>query len=251
LKNYRPPEWLTSTKPKKSPYVPQMGDEVVYFRQGHELYISAVKVNNVYDLDEQTLPWNNPSLQIGVQEFCRVIGMKVEIKPPRLVCLRLGVIDQITGKLTDTKFSIKYHDMLHVVDFVILRQFYQRAIEKNWRSKDRFRCIIDDNWYFGTIEAKKPYQDEYPDSDFLCLKITWDSGDQEHLSPWDLEPLSGVNARKTKPAREITMPFNGEGVPVTPDEMKLLLYQPERDEWPGEGRDYECERILQGEFEIN
>lgn len=33
---YKPPEWLSEVIPKKAPYYPQMGDEVVYFRQGHE-----------------------------------------------------------------------------------------------------------------------------------------------------------------------------------------------------------------------
>ena len=123
-----------------------MGDEVVYFRQGHELYVDAVRASKAYDLDEQSLPWETHS-HIEVTECCKVIGMKVEIRPPRLVCLKLAIIDEKTGKLTGVRFTIKYHDMAHVVDFVILRQFYEKAIEKNWRPGDRFRSIIDDNWY--------------------------------------------------------------------------------------------------------
>lgn len=241
---YRPPEWLTSTKPKKSPYVPQMGDEVVYFRQGHELYVNAVKNSKAYELDETSLPWNTH--EIDVQEYCRVIGMKVEIKPPRLVCLKLGIIDEKTGDSTGVKFSIKYHDMPHVVDFVILRQFYEKAIQKNWRPADRFRSIIDDNWYFGVIESKTPFQEEYPKSYFQCLNVFWDSSDKEALSPWDLEPLCGVNARKTKPVASAAVPENGEGLAVTSEEIKDLLYSPTMNEWPGVGRDYECERILNG-----
>lgn len=42
-----------------------MGDEVVYFRQGHELYANAVKQYKVYELDEKTLPWSRNS-QIDV-----------------------------------------------------------------------------------------------------------------------------------------------------------------------------------------
>ncbi len=240
---YRPPEWLTSTKPKKSPYVPQIGDEVVYFRQGHELYAKAVKNFQAYDLDEQSLPWHTHKL--NVEEHCRVMGLKVENRPPRLVCLKLGVIDQNTGKVTNTKFSIKFHDMAHVVDFVILRQFYDRAIEKDWRAKDRFRCIIDDVWWTGVIEAKKPFQDEHSDSYFQCLQTTWDNGENEQLSPWDLEPLCGVNTRKSKTATSATA-NSAEGSPVTAEELKSLLYVPEEDEWPAEGRDAECERILKG-----
>lgn len=113
--------------------------------------------------------------------------MKVETKPPRLVCLKLGVLEEKTGKQTGLKFSIKYHDMPHVVDFVILRQFYQKAIERNWRPKDRFRSIIDDKWYFGVIESKVPFQEEHPQSHFHSLNVLWDSDDREALSPWDLE----------------------------------------------------------------
>jgi hypothetical protein len=248
---YRPPEWLTSTRPKKSPYVPQMGDEIVYFRQGHELYANAVKMYKEYDLDEQSLPWHTHKL--NVQEYCKVIGMKVEIRPPRLVCLKLRVIDPVSDKVTNTKFSIKFHDMAHVVDFVILRQIYDKAIEKDWRAKDKFRCIIDDVWWIGVIEAKKPFQDEYPDSNFQCLQITWDNGESEQLSPWDLEPLCGTNARKAKTASassactstSLNNANSVEGLPVTAEELKSMLYSDE-EEWPGDGRDSECERILKG-----
>ena len=65
---YRPPEWLTSSKAKRSPYVPQIGDEVVYFRQGHELYAEAVRSVNAYEIDESSLPWS----LVEVQEYCKV-----------------------------------------------------------------------------------------------------------------------------------------------------------------------------------
>jgi bromodomain and WD repeat domain containing protein 1/3 len=66
---FRPPEWITSTKPKKSPYVPQIGDEVVYFRQGHEIYAEAVKQRQTYELDEQSLPWNKQSIGVSYNPF--------------------------------------------------------------------------------------------------------------------------------------------------------------------------------------
>jgi bromodomain and WD repeat domain-containing protein 1/3 len=169
--------------------------------------------------------------------------MKVVIKPPRLVCIKLGVIDEKNGKLTGVKFSVKYHDMPHVVDFVILRQFYEKAIERNWRPNDRFRCIIDENWYFGSIQAKNPFQEQYPRSPFQCLTVLWDNNDVEAMSPWDLEPLS-INGRKSKPAAAV--PADGGGILITADELKSLLYTPEPDEWPGVGREYECSRILNG-----
>lgn len=36
---------------------------------------------------------------------------------------------------------------------------------------DRFRSVIDDAWWFGTIESQEPYQPQYPDSLFLCYNV--------------------------------------------------------------------------------
>ncbi len=38
-------------------------------------------------------------------------------------------------------------------------------------SGDRFRTVIDDAWWFGTIENQEPYQAEYPDSLFQCYNV--------------------------------------------------------------------------------
>ena len=56
--DFKPPEWLTRKMPQFSPYVPQIGDIVMYFIQGHELYINEVKEKKMYEIDEKTLPWN-------------------------------------------------------------------------------------------------------------------------------------------------------------------------------------------------
>ena len=63
---YLPPEWLTGTIPRKTPYVPQMGDELMYFRQGHELYLQAVEKHKSYKLGSNiSLPWHkNPQLRV-------------------------------------------------------------------------------------------------------------------------------------------------------------------------------------------
>lgn len=156
----------------------------------------------------------------------------------------------LKGTLTGVKFSIKYHDVDNVPDFVILKQFYDLAMEKNWRAKDRFRCIIDDRWYLGTINVRKPFEDTYPDSQFQCLNIEWEDGQPDMLSPWDLEPLAGggANVRKSKPVLAADqLPTNGEE--VTADELKALVYVPSDVhgvEWPEHGRDEECLRILAG-----
>lgn len=91
LYEFHPPVWITDTTLRKSPFVPQMGDEVrqkplwgggaressvvavnihfplqvMYFRQGHEAYIEAVRRNNIYELNPNKEPWRKMDLRVG------------------------------------------------------------------------------------------------------------------------------------------------------------------------------------------
>lgn len=62
---YRPCEWLSETRPRKSPYYPQMGDEIVYFMQGHQLYLNMVDIKNLYEVSAKELPWNKISIRVS------------------------------------------------------------------------------------------------------------------------------------------------------------------------------------------
>uniref|UniRef100_A0A8C1AD00 Bromodomain and WD repeat domain containing 1 n=1 Tax=Cyprinus carpio carpio TaxID=630221 RepID=A0A8C1AD00_CYPCA len=229
---FRPSAWITDVIPRKSPFVPQMGDEVIYFRQGHEAYVDAVCRTNLYPINLDRQPWKK--MELRDQEFVKITGIKYEVSPPTLCCLKLTQIDPGTGKITDRSFSIKYHDMPDVIDFLVLRQSYDDARNRAWRSNDRFRSVIDDAWWFGTIVCQEPYQSEYPDSLFQCFKVKWDNGEIEKLSPWDVEAI----------------PENGTsesaGVPVTDEEMIDILYKSQEGEWGKKGRDQESARIITG-----
>ena len=63
---FKPPEWLTETQPKRAPYFPQMGDELMYFMKGHESYVRAVTNRDIYPVDSKTLPWNKPDCTVNV-----------------------------------------------------------------------------------------------------------------------------------------------------------------------------------------
>ncbi|XP_010188294.1 PREDICTED: bromodomain and WD repeat-containing protein 1 [Mesitornis unicolor] len=230
-----PPVWITDTALRRSPFVPQMGDEVIYFRQGHEAYIEAVRRNNIYELNPLKEPWRKVVLRD--QELVKIVGIRYEVGPPTLCCLKLAFIDHATGKHTDKSFSIRYHDMPDVIDFLILRQFYDEARQRNWQASDRFRSIIDDAWWFGTVLGQEPYQPQYPDSHFQCYSVKWDNGEIEKLSPWDMEPVPD----------NVDQPEElGASVSVTFDEVEKLLYKPQEGEWGMKSRDEACERIISG-----
>ncbi|XP_036755176.2 bromodomain and WD repeat-containing protein 1 isoform X1 [Manis pentadactyla] len=235
LYEFHPPVWITDTTLRKSPFVPQMGDEVIYFRQGHEAYIEAVRRNNIYELNPNKEPWRKMDLRD--QELVKIVGIRYEVGPPTLCCLKLAFIDPATGKLMDKSFSIRYHDMPDVIDFLVLRQFYDEARQRDWQSCDRFRSIIDDAWWFGTVLSQEPYQPQYPDSHFQCYIVRWDNTEIEKLSPWDMEPIPD----NVDPPEEL-----GASISVTLDELEKLLYKPQDGEWGQKSRDEECERIISG-----
>ncbi|XP_017375057.1 bromodomain and WD repeat-containing protein 3 [Cebus imitator] len=229
------PQWILDTIPRRSPFVPQMGDELIYFRQGHEAYVRAVRKSKIYSVNLQKQPWNKMDLR--EQEFVKIVGIKYEVGPPTLCCLKLAFLDPISGKMTGESFSIKYHDMPDVIDFLVLHQFYNEAKERNWQIGDRFRSIIDDAWWFGTVESQQPFQPEYPDSSFQCYSVHWDNNEREKMSPWDMEPIPEGTAFPDEV---------GAGVPVSQEELTALLYKPQEGEWGAHSRDEECERVIQG-----
>lgn len=157
--------------------------------------------------------------------------------PPTLCTLKLTQIDPGTGKITDQSFSVKYHDMPDVIDFLVLRQSYDEARNRVWTPNDRFRSVIDDAWWFGTIVCQEPYQPEYPDSLFQSFKVKWDNGETEKLSPWDIEAI---------PENALQPESVGAGVPVTDEEMNDILYKPQEGEWGVRSREDESMRIIAG-----
>ncbi|EEC15316.1 WD-repeat protein, putative, partial [Ixodes scapularis] len=212
-----------------------LGDDVVYFHQGHQMYVQAVKRCRTYRIKDRAQPWVRHKLR--EQELLRVLDIRYELCPPvHLCCLRVVPIEPNRGQVDGTPFVIRYHDMPDVIDFLVLRQTYDQAMRCNWKPTDRFRSIIDDAWWLGTIDTQAPLQLEYPDSMFQCCIVTWDNGEAERMSPWDFERID--------PSR---MPEStGGAVPVTPEERSRLCYRPRSNEWPRCGRDAFCERLVQG-----
>ncbi|XP_056588592.1 PH-interacting protein isoform X1 [Triplophysa dalaica] len=235
LEEWLPSPWITDTMPRRCPFTPQMGDELYYFRQGHEAYVEMAKKNKIFSINPKKQPWHK--LELREQELLKIVGIKYEVGLPTLCCLKMAFLDPDSGKLTGGSFSMKYHDMPDVIDFLVLRQQFDNARQRNWMIGDRFRSVIDDAWWFGTIESQEPYQAEYPDSLFQCYNVCWDNGDTEKMSPWDMEDI---------PNEAVFPDELGLSVPLTEEEQKALLHKPLEGEWGTRTRDEECERIIRG-----
>ncbi|OCT78331.1 PH-interacting protein isoform X2 [Xenopus laevis] len=235
LEEWLPSAWITDTVPRRCPFVPQMGDEVYYFRQGHEAYVEMAKKNKIYRINPKKQPWHK--MQLREQELMKIVGIKYEVGLPTLCCLKLAFLDSDTGKLTGGAFTMKYHDMPDVIDFLVLRQQFDEARRRQWSIGDRFRSVIDDAWWFGTIESQEPLHQDYTDSLFQCYNVCWDNGDTEKMSLWDMELV---------PDNAVFPEELGTSVPLTEGEVRSLLYRSLDGEWGCRSRDEECDRITAG-----
>lgn len=76
--SYKPSEWLSETMPRKAPYYPQMGDEVVYFRQGHQLYMNAVNAKKLYEINIKDIPWKQMHINVSyVQTSIIILALNI------------------------------------------------------------------------------------------------------------------------------------------------------------------------------
>ena len=67
---FKPPDWLTETVPHKAPYYPQIGDEIMYFRQGHENYVRMCKHRKAYDINpKKNQPWHKTDLRVSIMFY--------------------------------------------------------------------------------------------------------------------------------------------------------------------------------------
>lgn len=68
--------------------------------------------------------------------MARIEDITFENMPPRLCCLKLVLLNP-ASKQADT-FTVKYHDMADVIDFIVLRQNYDQAMFYEWKPGNFF-----------------------------------------------------------------------------------------------------------------
>ena len=245
---FQPSPWLSEPMPRKSPYFPQMGDVLVYFKQGHERYLDLVRSRKVYNVNMKEQEWMRRK-HVADPSIVRVLNVNFVLRPPRLAVLRLALLNPHTLEESGETFTIKYHDMNDVVDFLVLYNTYKASTARGgaggisgegraWKNGDRIRCMIDDCWWKGTVHRVE-YHDANKRSPFLSIFVHWDNGEKENLSPWDVEALTQDN-EKIK-----------DGAPVTEEQLKAInLYQPTDGEWNGIGRETDSRRISEALSEV-
>jgi hypothetical protein len=219
--------------PKKSPYFPQINDEVVYIPFGHKLYNEEVKRRRLYKI-------TNTNKYIKSHFDTKVIAKVVQIKfviesNIRLVILSLREMSSKTSISTNKQFNVRYHDMENVIDFIVLRKCYESSYSTTkWKPGDQFRAIVDDKWWFGTIKGYNLNNELAKNTFFQLYWIQWANNQTELLSMWDLEKINGILPKNRRRSVDIT------------HEEREQFYTSDANEWPLCGKCKECERIAEG-----
>ncbi|KAL6968618.1 hypothetical protein U1Q18_034419 [Sarracenia purpurea var. burkii] len=187
------PNWLTLSQQEEGyRYIPQLGDEVVYLRQGHQEYLESMFLSEVP-------PWVSIKKNIRAVEFCSVKRLDYSTVP--------GSADsccKITLKFTDPSSSVlgeafrfTLPELKDFPDFVVERTRYDAAIGRNWSNRDK--CLVwwkDENeqggsWWEGRIMSSNDKSNEFPGSPWERYSIQYkDDCSSSHLhSPWELHDL--------------------------------------------------------------
>ncbi|KAK7356332.1 hypothetical protein VNO80_15601 [Phaseolus coccineus] len=169
-------------------YIPQLGDEVVYFRQGHQEYLESCA-------SSESGPWRSFT-GLGFSEICKVEVLEyAELAGSGDSCckLKLKFVDPssyVYGKL----FKLTLPELIDFSEFVVEKTWYDTAMKRNWSSRDKCKVWWRNgdgdggNWWDGRIISVQAKSHDFPDSPWERYQIQYKNDPTEnHLhSPWEL-----------------------------------------------------------------
>ncbi|KAK0426130.1 hypothetical protein QR680_009545 [Steinernema hermaphroditum] len=211
------PAWMKELVQRRFPFIPQVGDEIMYFAQGHQQYLQVVKNKDLYQVQAKM---NIPS-STNHEQHCIVLKVTYDICSPtncRVLRLKLCSIDS-QRRVTRT-FSVWMHDIESVPDWVIPKQLFDKSVQsQHQRVGAKMQTILSNQWWVGQILHNK--QNEVDSSlQWYSIKVRWENGDEEFMSPWDYDVIPNNEAR----VRSETQ--------VSPEELtKYSALEPLRGDW--------------------
>ncbi|VVA25341.1 PREDICTED: bromodomain and WD [Prunus dulcis] len=187
--------WLMLSKHEPGyRYIPQLGDEVVYLRQGHQEYLEVVMKSEVGPWG----PWGSIKENIKAVEICKVESLDYASQPgsgescSRMELKFVDPSSAMFGKpwnltLPEIDFS----------DFIVEKIWYDAAIRRNWTTRDKCEVWWRDSdgggdWWEGQIVRCQAKSHEFPDSPWLRYEIRYknDDGITHCHCPWELRDPS-------------------------------------------------------------
>lgn len=195
-KSSRKGTWLMlTTHEEGSRYIPQLGDDVVYLRQGHQEYLEHNRLR-------EHPPWTSMKGDIRDVEFCRVQKLDYSSLPGsgESCCkMTLEFVDP-ASTVYGRSFRMTLPEMTGFPDFLVERARYDAAIQRNWTHRDK--CKVwwknddeeDGSWWVGRILTVKAKSNEFPDSPWESYTVQYksDPADRHLHSPWELFDINAL-----------------------------------------------------------
>ncbi|KAE8696992.1 protein PROLIFERA-like isoform X1 [Hibiscus syriacus] len=167
-------------------YIPQLGDEVVYFRQGHEECIEQGFIKG-------TGPWSSwPHL--SAVEICRVVDLAYSQVPGsgESCCkIKLRFVDNSSCAF-DEDFTLTLPELIGLPDFLVEKTRYDAAMSREWTRKNKCQvwwknCDQEGgDWWDGRIIASQPKSMDFPDSPWEKYEVIYKDGCKYRHSAWEL-----------------------------------------------------------------
>ncbi|CAA0831983.1 Unknown protein [Striga hermonthica] len=186
-------------------YIPQLGDEVVYLRQGHEDFLELTQA-------QESGPWVKHGDKIRAVEVCSVENLKYTTQRgsgDSCCLITLKFIDSFCS-VFGRKFQLLLPE-LDFPDFIVERSRYDAAIERNWSTRDK--CLVwwrDESdsggtWWEGRITAIEDKCKNFPGSPWERYHVKYenDEADFRYHCPWELHDSE-------MPMEQPTIDFNSK-----------------------------------------
>ncbi|KAK4758713.1 hypothetical protein SAY87_020014 [Trapa incisa] len=180
--------WLMLYEPEEGyRYIPQMSDEVIYLRQGHQQFITTS------NRDSEIGPWTIFG-HLRAVEICKIVDLEYAASPGsgESCCkLTLQFIDQASSACGKC-FKMTLADM-NFPDFLIEKTWYDNSMSRDWFEGKK--CLVwwrDENgggkWWEGFIEYSRARSPEFPSSPWERYKVIYlDDPEGEYFhGPWEL-----------------------------------------------------------------
>lgn len=187
------PNWLLlSSQEEGWRYIPQLGDEVAYMRQGHGEYLESCQ-------SLERGPWVLFKEKIRDVEICRVHDVDYAAVPGsgESCCkIKLKFTDPSSAVCGKT-FMLTLPELANFPDFLVERTRYEASVERNWSVGDK--CCVwwrnDDgggggNWWHGHVVSISDKSVDFPGSQWERFSVKYqdhvDGAELDRHSPWEL-----------------------------------------------------------------
>ncbi|EDQ92840.1 uncharacterized protein MONBRDRAFT_4901 [Monosiga brevicollis MX1] len=244
LEDYLPSAWICSVT-LDSPYLPQVHDQIVWIRQGHEEYLQAAQETGWFNTSATRPPWARRELRS--LEMCTIENLGFESYPPAVAVARVRIEGGAGDGGRQDFFSFRWCDLEDIPDFVVLRGRYENAVATQWQPGHRFSATIDGEQWYGTVLEVSPSDPQrFPDSPWRCCVVRWDvdgTGEawpDERLNPWEMTPLAPDDANFEPPPESLELAVDGDGESVRPLPA-LIRRMPTKDDNVAFHRDHQLE----------